>query len=291
MFTRRKLLIKSVSLAAAAALSAAKLAARQLHTIGIRCTQVPPEDTLKTYQTLEAMGYREMEATYREIERAWPAYRDISLRKVAVSLQPTLADPGKEDEMSRALDQVKKWGFTYATLTAGGLMRDKVASVEKYRVIADLMNRIGEKCRAVGLGRFLYHSNPYEFEPVEGTTGFQLLMDGMDKNLCALQMDVYWVKLAGHDPAELLRKFSGRVVSLHLKDQPPGLPTMYQHPPGPNHANYLDVGSGIMDWPTILRAAALARVQHYLVEPDGQSASDAVAGGQRSWEYLSKLNF
>ena len=79
--------------------------------------------------------------------------------------------------------------------------RSERGGLDKFRVLADKLNRAGEKCRAVGLG-FCYHNHAFEFEPMEGTTGFQVMMDRLDKNLCGFEMDCFWVSVAGHDPAE-----------------------------------------------------------------------------------------
>jgi sugar phosphate isomerase/epimerase len=161
--------------------------------------------------------------------------------------------------------------------------------VDKYRIYADRLNLAGEKCRAIGLSPFLYHNQIYDFAPRDGTTGYQVLTDQLDKKLCALEMDVYWVSLAGYDPAEYLHKYSGRVKIIHMKDKPAGLQPMFDHVPAPG--NYLDVGSGSLDWPAILRAAAAAGVEHYIVEPDAKSATYMVQAGRQSFAYLSNLQF
>ena len=53
---------------------------------------------------------------------------------------------------------------------------------------------------------------------------------------------------------------------------------------------FKEVGSGVMDWPAVLRAAAAANVAHYFVEQD-QTPGDPVDSLRRSFEYLSKLSY
>ena len=89
------------------------------------------------------------------------------------------------------------------------------------------LNQPGEICRSAGLG-FCYHNHAFEFEPISGTTPFQVLMDNTDKKLVGLEMDVFWVSVGGHNPVELLHKLSGRVPLLHLKDKAEGTPVMYK---------------------------------------------------------------
>ena len=83
-----------------------------------------------------------------------------------------------------------------------------------------------------------------------------------------------------------LRKLAGRIKIIHLKDKPAGLPPMIQRAAGAS--DMLDVGAGSMDWPAILRAATLAGVQHYIVEPRSE---DLLVHARKSLEYLSKLDF
>src|SRR5580658_797671 len=261
MFTRREL-IKSVSLAAV--LPAARLAARQLQAIGVQLytvRSVLPQKPAATLHAIEAIGYREIEATYGGLDRLWPAIEATHLKPVSVHLDNTLMNAGKEDDLARAIDQVKKWGFAYA--------------VFPYLP------------PAVRLG-FCYHNHAFEFEPMEGTTGFQVMMDRLDKNLCGFEMDCFWVSVAGHDPVELLQRLSGRVPLLHLKDKAPGTPVMFKE--SVDRGAFKEVGSGTIDWPAVLRAAASAGVQHYFVEQD-QTPGDPVESLRQSFGYLSKLQY
>ena len=89
MFTRRELL-KSVSLVAA--FPAARLAARQLQTIGVQLytvRNVLPQKPAETLHAIEAIGYREIEATYGGLDRLWPAIQATNLKPVSVHLDNT----------------------------------------------------------------------------------------------------------------------------------------------------------------------------------------------------------
>jgi sugar phosphate isomerase/epimerase len=285
MFNRRELL-KFGSLAAA--LSAAKLTARQLQAIGVQLytvRSVLPQKPAETLNAIEAIGYREIEATYAGLDKIWPAIQSTHLKPASIHLDNTMMNAGKEDELARAIDQAKKWGFAYAVFPY--LPPAERGGLEKFRILTDKLNRAGEKCRAVGLG-FCYHNHAFEFEPMEGTTGFQLMMDRLDKKLCGFEMDCFWVSVAGHDPAELLQKLKGRVPLLHLKDKAQGTPVMYKE--SVDHGAFKEIGHGTLDWPAILRAAASAGVQHYFVEQD-QTPGDPVESLRQSFGYLSKLQY
>jgi sugar phosphate isomerase/epimerase len=104
----------------------------------------------------------------------------------------------------------------------------------------------------------------------------------------AFELDAFWVSVAGLDPAEFIQKLSGRVPLIHLKDKAAGTPVMYKESVPP--ATFKEVGSGVMDFPKLLRAAAAAGVEHYFVEQD-QTPGDPVDSLRKSFGYLSKLNY
>jgi len=285
MFTRRELL---KSLPALAALSATRLQARQLETIGVQLytvRSVLPQKPAETLHAIEAIGYRELEATYAGLDRLWPAIQATRLKPVSVHLDNTLMNTGKEEDLARAIDQAKKWGFAYAVFPY--LPPAERGGLEKFRVLSDRLNRAGEKCRAAGLG-FCYHNHAFEFEPMEGTTGFQVMMDRLDKNLCAFELDCFWVSVAGHDPVELLHTLSGRVPLLHLKDKAGGTPVMFEE--SVERSAFKEVGHGVIDWPAVLHAAQSAGAVHYFVEQD-QTPGDPVDSLRQSFECLSKLEY
>jgi sugar phosphate isomerase/epimerase len=285
MSTRRELL-KSVSLIAA--LPAARLAARQLQAVGVQLytvRSVLPQQPAATLRAIEAIGYREIEPSYGGLDQLRPHIQATHLKAVSVHLDNTLMNAGQEDELARAIDQVKEWGFAYAVFPY--LPPAERGGLDKIRALTDKLNRAGEKCRAAGLG-FCYHNHAFEFEPMEGTTGFDVMMDRLDPKLCGFELDCFWVSVAGHDPAALLQKLTGRVPLVHLKDKAPGTPVMFKE--SVDHGAFKEVGNGVLDWPGILRAAASAGVQHYFVEQD-QTPGDPVESLRQSFAYLSKLEY
>jgi sugar phosphate isomerase/epimerase len=153
--------------------------------------------------------------------------------------------------------------------------------------LAEKLNRAGEKCRGAGLN-FCYHNHAFEFEPISGTTPVQVLADNTDKKLVGFEADLFWVSVAGHDPVEFLKKMSGRVPLIHLKDKAEG--TKVQYNESVPKTAFKEVGHGVIDWAKVLDAAASAGVQHYFVEQD-QTPGDPVESLRQSCAYVSKLNF
>jgi sugar phosphate isomerase/epimerase len=290
--------MQSASMAAAeplARLAAALPAPRKLKAISLHLFQVSPEDAADTCQAAIAMGYTQMEATYKELQACWPQITPSPLMKVSVEAQGTdvLLAPGKEHDIERVFEDAQKWGFEYVGISYNGGETDGELSgrsyLDRYRIFAERFNRAGVKARSAGLKKLLYHNMPFGFTPSNGTCGHQIVWDALDQNNCAIQLDVYWVKLSGHDPGTLLKQLSGRVKVMHMKDLPSGLPVAYVHQ---RPEDVLDIGTGSLDWAAILRAAESAGVANYTVEPpDVKNGAELMVHAKRSYEYLSKLEF
>ena len=253
----------------------------QLYTVRNVLPQVPA----RTLRAIEEVGYREIEATYAGLDRLWPHVQASRLKPVSVHLDNTLMNAGREDDLARAIEQVKQWDFAYAVFPY--LPPAERGGLDTFRALADKLNRSGEKCRVAGI-TFCYHNHAFEFAPLEGTTGFQVMVDRLDPKLCAFEIDCFWVSVTGHDPAALLRKLSGRVPLVHLKDKAPGTPVVFDE--SVDRAAFREVGNGVLDWAAILRGAASAGVQHYFVEQD-QTPGDPLDSLRQSYAYLSKLNY
>ena len=283
--TSRREFLQATSLAAA--LGAAGNAA-QLKTLGVQLytvrTVLPqkPEETLKA---IRAIGYREAEATYAGLDDLWPKLQASGLKPVSIHLDSKSVTQGNPDDLSRIFDQLKKRGFTYAVFPY--LPEPERGGVDVIKAFAEKLNQAGEKCRAAGM-TFCYHNHAFEFATEQGKTLFQVMLDNTDQKLVAFEADLFWVSVAGGDPVEFLQKLSGRVPLVHLKDKAAGTEVMYKESV-PKTA-FKEVGSGVLDWPKVLRAAAAAKVAHYIVEQD-QTPGDPVDSLRQSFGYLSKLKY
>ncbi len=284
MTSRRKFLQTS-SLAAA---FGATLQAKQLRTIGVQLYTVRtvlPQKPAETLKAIDAIGYREAEATFAGLDQIWPALESTHLKPVSIHLDSNLVTKGSDDEARRTLEGLKRRGFEYAVMPY--LPPAERGGPDVMRALAAKLNHFGEQCRTEGLD-FCYHNHAFEFEPTGGSTLLQVLLDNTDKKLVGMEVDLFWASVAGHDPAELLGKLSGRVPLVHLKDKAQGTPVMYKEAVQPT--SFKEVGNGIIDWPKVLRAADSAGVKHYIVEQD-QTPGDPVDSLRQSFQYLSKLNY
>jgi sugar phosphate isomerase/epimerase len=273
-----------VQAGALAAASAGVSSARQLRTIGFQMYTVRGVLGDKAAETLKAVheiGYQEIEP-FGALDKIWPAIQASGLKPVSLHLDSTVVTKGTPDDLSRAIDTAKQRGFSYAVFPY--LPPAERGGLDVIKGLAEKLNRAGEKCRAAGLN-FCYHNHAFEFEPMNGTTPIQVLADNTDKKLVGFEADLFWVSVAGHDPVEFLKKMSGRVPLVHLKDKAEG--TKVQYNESVPKSAFKEVGHGVIDWQKVLATAASAGVQHYFVEQD-QTPGDPVESLRQSYAYLSK---
>ncbi|MEQ1851859.1 MAG: sugar phosphate isomerase/epimerase [Chthoniobacteraceae bacterium] len=125
---------------------------------------------------------------------------------------------------------------------------------------------------------FAYHNHGYEFKPVaEGSdrTFLDVLMEKTDPKLVAFEMDVFWVAHPGADPVKYLNKYPGRWQLMHLKDIQKGARTGVYTGHAPNEQS-VALGTGQIQWPAVLSAAAKSGVKHYFIEDEHPDAEKQI---------------
>lgn len=190
-------------------------------------------------------------------------------------------DAGMSDFM-KILDQAKKAGLSHLVIPY--LADGDRGSLDGYKKIAENCNKAAEKARAAGI-QLAYHNHAFEFQPKEGgKCGFDIFIAEFSKDM-KFEIDVFWIKVGGHEPAALIEKLAGRVSQLHLKDLKAGL-KLPEFGNLPTDA-FKELGNGIIPMEPILAAAAKAGVVHCHVEQD--HSPDPLASIKQSTAYLGKL--
>jgi sugar phosphate isomerase/epimerase len=85
----------------------------------------------------------------------------------------------------------------------------------------EIFNKSGELCNKSGM-RFGYHNHDFEFsEKLDGELLYDIMLNNTDPKLVAQQLDIGNMINGGGVPAEVMKKFPGRFVSMHVKDEVP----------------------------------------------------------------------
>lgn len=209
------------------------------------------DDVPGTLRAVAGIGYREVEfAGYGD--RPAAEIRDL-LDELGLRSPSSHVDArALRDDPAPILDAASRIGNDYVTI--GWLQPEDRRSIDDYRRWATAMNRIGTACRERGL-RLAYHNHDFELEPLDGQLPFDALLRGTDPELVDFQLDFYWTRKAGLDVVATLDKAAGRITMAHLKDMDAD-------------GKMADVGSGTIDFASILADEAAASLRHLFVERD-----------------------
>jgi sugar phosphate isomerase/epimerase len=238
------------------------------------------KDPAATLKAIQDIGYREVEAIYASLDKIWSALKETNLKPVSVHVDTKIFMEGGATLDSTIAD-VKRRGFRYIVVPY--IPPAERGGAEMFKNLANKLNDAGKKAKSNDL-TLCYHNHAFEFGPVDGTTGLEILMKNTEKDLVSLELDIFWASVAGHDPVTVLQTYSGRVALLHLKDKSKGIDTQYNE--NVPKSAFKEAGSGTIDIPAVLSAADSAGVQNYFVEQD-QTPGDPIASLRKSYQYLS----
>lgn len=177
--------------------------------------------------------------------------------------------PGKDTQ--QLLDEQQEIGND--TVVVPFAAPDRFATPDGVAGVADQLNRTYESVRASGM-RLGYHNHWWEFQNRVGDRpAHEALYERLDPAVFA-EIDTYWARVGGADPAEVLRRLGARAPLVHVKDGPA------DDPRSPHTA----VGAGKLDWPSILGASTAVR--WHVVELD-RCATDMFEAVEQSYRWLT----
>jgi len=171
------------------------------------------------------------------------------------------------------IDRAKLFGYQYVNCPYLSEEHRKIG----YGKITEQVLAVAETLSAHGL-TVCYHNHDFEWDAdaVEpGKRGVDLLFDGTRLNS---ELDVYWVKKAGDEPLDWMKKLSGRLPILHMKD-------MADTP----EQGFAEVGTGTIDFAAILDAAPGCGVKYLVVEQDSNWAVSPMDSARVGLENLSGM--
>lgn len=161
------------------------------------------------------------------------------------------------DNPAQVIEDAQLFGFEYVVVPwIGSPYVDSFAGFQQVgQLLAEAAPTFAEAGLTLG-----YHNHAFEFEKSEnGVNGFDALFTAGGEKV-AVEMDTFWVKKGGFDPAEYLAKYTNRVPLVHLKDMD-------------SEGNFAPVGTGTINYvDSLLPAAEAAGVKFYIVEQDSCQA-------------------
>lgn len=285
MQTRRDFIkLAGAGMAVTVAPNVLNLSAMNKHHVAIQLYTLRDDlakDFNGTLKRLAALGIKNVETAF------WP--KEISVETAAAALKangfkvtsshvdiPTTENIGKLAEAAKA----------YGTdrLIWHGWPEDKrYGSLEGTKELVKIYNESSKLAKDHGL-RFGLHNHWWEYRNKVGDKlVYEVLNEELDQDIF-FETDVYWVKVAGHNPADILKKLKNRVQLIHIKDGPAVFnQKLISDEPDPMSP----VGKGTLDIPSIIEACS-DKVEFLVIELD-KSAIDVYEAIKQSKDYLSKF--
>lgn len=194
-------------------------------------------------------------------------------------------------DLARIIEVNHRLGVTYVRDSL--IPRDCIHNEEGYHLAAKDLNAYGKLLKAEGINLY-YHNHHFEFEKFGGKTGFEILVEETEPDYVGFEVDVHWIQRAGHDPVTWIKRLSGRIDLVHLKDYriyfPDGEPT-----PEIFHKEqciqFAEIGEGNLDMPAIINASLAGGVKYLPIEQDQCYGLDPFDCATTSVKNLRKMGF
>jgi sugar phosphate isomerase/epimerase len=151
----------------------------------------------------------------------------------------------------------------------------------------EIFNKSGELCQKSGM-RFGYHNHDFEFsEKLDGELLYDIMLNNTDPTLVAQQLDIGNMINGGGVPSEVMKKFPGRFVSMHVKDEVPSAAGHEKF-----ESTVLGKGSGQIDVKALVKLGDKeGGTKHFIIEQEsyqGLKPLDCMKeniGIMRGWGY------
>lgn len=225
------------------------------------------KDFIGTLRAVADIGYPYVEFAglhgkcLREIRRV---IDDLGMK--ASSAHVGLFDPAKRAQVE---DEAGALGYTH--LVSGFSAKD----FESEAAVRAAAEKVNDATSYFGPKGFKVHLHNHEWEYSAPGKG-DLLLE-LCPNACP-QIDVYWVKVGGACPVDVIRRYANRTHLLHIKDGPAD--------PKDRTLPMTAVGQGTINIPEVIRAGEYASVEFMIVELD-KCATDMLQAVRESYNFLT----
>lgn len=222
-----------------------------------------------TMRKVAALGYQGVEtAGYFGTTPSTAArlFKELGLKVVSSHYALPLGE--KQNELIEAVLAVGSPVYIVPSVKA-----EEIASVAATQRFCERLNLAARACRQQGLD-FGFHNHWAEMADLGGKRVYQVMDAALDPQVL-FEVDTYWVKAAGLDPAAVVAELGPRARLLHFKDGP-----------ATRHEPMVALGTGVMNFPALIEAARYLEVP--IVEFD-RCAGDILAELKQSVDFLKNL--
>jgi sugar phosphate isomerase/epimerase len=233
----------------------------------------------RTLSMLAAAGYREVEGFGGAIEAAGGVTELRALLDANGLKMPTahFAIETAEASPNAVIADARRLGVSVIVIP-WLQPADRPNDVAGWVALGRRVERLAQPLMASGFS-VAWHNHDFELVPLaNGHLPLKLMLDAAPS--VKLELDVAWAHVAGMDPCECIRRWRDRLVTVHIKDRAPD---------GKNakEDGWADVGQGVLDWPSIIKAVRNSPARHVIMEHDNPSDHERFA--RNSITFMSSI--
>jgi sugar phosphate isomerase/epimerase len=166
--------------------------------------------------------------------------------------------PSWRNDFDGIVAKLKKLGVKTAFMPAVP-PDERAQSLEAWKALGQELSGYAKRLEDHGI-RFGWHNHSFEMVTLsDGSMPLEWIL-GEDKNVL-WQCDIAWVVRGKQDPAALIKRYSDRVVSFHVKDLAPEGECK-------DEDGWADVGQGTIDWKSLLPVMRATPAHVWVLEHD-----------------------
>ncbi len=276
--------------------------------IGIQMSTIKSKiDELGAYGTLKAcaeLGYHCVEVSQipmtpenvANMKRACDEF-GIKIAALSAGLEPIM--PGMPGEfLTTDFDKIVAdcKALDCDMLRIGMLPMNCMGSRDKALDFVKRADEMAARLKEHGIDLY-YHNHHIEFTKYDG----EYLLDIIKNNTqhMGFELDIHWIQRGGENPVEFIKKYSGRIRLLHLKDYRIGEVKMPEGPLDPktfmaaftNVVEFAEVGEGTLPIKECIEAGLASGSEYFLIEQDTTYDRDPFDSLKISRDNLIKLGY
>jgi len=254
------------------------------------------KDPVGSLTQLTKMGYVYVEhANY--VERKFYGFSPKEFRKVLDDLGLIMISGhtvmGKDHWDDSKKDFSDSWKYTVEDAAVLGqkwvvspwMDESYRKTYDDFKRYMDVFNKCGELCQKSGM-KFGYHNHAFEFsEVLNGEKVFDIMMNSIDPNLVAMQLDIGNLYNGGAIALEVMNQYPRRFEIIHVKDEIEG---------DGGHGKYIStiLGEGIVNVEKVLElASSIGGTNCYIIEQESYGDKTPMESVRIDLEVMRKWGY
>ncbi|WPP51152.1 sugar phosphate isomerase/epimerase family protein [Catalinimonas niigatensis] len=245
-----------------------------IYNLGLRHIELPEIRLLKRlHPVLTGMGFKVHSSYFASpyITKNWEPYLAFGKAKPKI------------ETFSELIEEASKYNLSY--LVCPDIFPQDRGDLEWYSSFSEWMNEAGKACQEAGI-QLCYHNHNFEFQPVENTSPFEVMLETFDPELVKFEVDIFWLSIAGVNIQNFIKEYQEQIALLHLGDLGSDAPQSYRAITL-GQKMYQSVGKGKIDFRSFLQLKETADIPYYFLNLE--QSENILEDLKTSVEYLKNL--